>query len=142
MARHDRFTILCTAALVVAPTIQGCAHRPVEASVRRNSAFLAPLTRDEIRRSPFENAYDAVRHLRPMFLASRGPTSILNAPQDDIVVIINDQVQGGVEDLRSVPAVGVVWVRRLSAAEVYGRLGRSAPSGGIELRVGSCSVCD
>jgi hypothetical protein len=119
-----------------------CASRPIEAAPRRGSASLAPLTRDEIRRSHFENAYDAVRHLRPLFLASRGSTSILNAPQDDIVVIINDQVQGGVEELRSVPAVGIVWVRRLSAAEVYGRVGRPAPSGGIELRVGSCTACD
>jgi hypothetical protein len=138
MARHRSFTLLCATALVVAPATFGCAAGGNGASPRRPSALapLEPLTADEIRRAPFNNAYDLLQHLRPAFLIRRGPTSILMPPAHDIVVIINDQTYGGVEELRTVPTAGIRWVRRLSPTEVYGRIGRSAPSGGIEIRLG------
>ena len=97
------------------------------------------LSGSEIRGGRFSNAYDAVRALRPLFLNSRGPTSILEAPPHDIVVIINGQVYGGVDELRALPAEEVAWLRRLSASDVYYKLGRSAPSGGIEVKTLPCS---
>jgi hypothetical protein len=97
------------------------------------------LSGSEIREGQYNSVYDAVRHLRPLFLNSRGPTSIREAPAHDILVIINDQAFGGVDELRAVPAAEVLWLRRLTASEVYYKLGRSAPSGGIEVRTLPCS---
>jgi hypothetical protein len=74
-----------------------------------------------------------------MFLNSRGPTSILEAPTHDILIIINDQVFGGVDELRVLPTAEILWLRRLTASEVYYKLGRTAPSGGIEVRTLPCS---
>lgn len=97
------------------------------------------LSGSEIREGQYNNAYEAVRHLRPLFLNSRGPTSIREAPAHDILVIINDQAFGGVDELRAVAVAEILWLRRLTASEVYYKLGRSAPSGGIEVRTLLCS---
>jgi hypothetical protein len=135
MATHRSLGFLCTVTLLISPATYGCAPAS-SGGARASVAPLAPLTAEEIRRTPFTNAYDLVQHLRPAFLVRRGPTSIMMAPRDDIVVIVNDQAYGGVEELRTVPAGSIILMRRLSSAEVYGRLGRAAPSGGIEIRVG------
>ena len=117
----------------------GCASGGRESSTRGPSAGQPYLGASEIRQGRFVNAYDAVQALRPIFLNTRGPTSILEAPAHDIVVIINGQVFGGVDELRALPAVEVAWLRRLSASDVYYKLGRSAPSGGIEVKTLPCS---
>ena len=140
MVRHSPLgvlTVILTAGLTAA-----CAPGSFDTSASMASATSqhALLTADEIRRTRFTNAYDAVRYLRPLFLATRGPTSISDPPPDDIVVIVNGQQQGGLEELRAVPANGILWIRRLSAAEVYVKLGRPAPSGGIEVRMVPCRV--
>ena len=97
------------------------------------------LSGSEIRKHQYNNTYDAIRHLRPLFLNSRGPTSLLEAPAHDIIVIVNDQAYGGVDELRVLSTAEILWLRRLTASEVYYRLGRSAPSGGIEVRTRPCS---
>jgi hypothetical protein len=140
MARPSPRSVL---ALVLAgASIAACATGSIETSARPAAATTshALLTADEIRQTRFTNAYDAVQYLRPLFLSTRGPTSILNAPRNDIVVIVNGQVHGGLEELRTMPANGVLWIRHLSAAEVYLKVGHSAPSGGIEVRMAPCRV--
>ena len=138
MARHAQSVVLLCAALVVMPTTQGCAPAPLDAYARLRNTSTSLLTGDEIRRNRIDNAYDAVRHLRPLYLNSRGPTSVVNPPREQIVVILNGQVFGGLEELRLISAREIAWVRRLSAAEAYNKIGRPAPSGAIELRVEPC----
>jgi len=139
MVRHRPLALLYAGALaVVAPATYGCASAPAERSVRTRAAGAGVLTGDEIRRNHIDNAYDAVRRLRPMFLNTRGPTSVINAPRNGIVVIVNGLLFGGVEELRSVRSAEITWVRRLTAAEAYIKLGRPAPYGGIELRIEPC----
>ena len=137
MATHRSFALLCATALVVASLTSGCASAPPEVSVRTRNTSSALLTGDEIRRNRIDNAYDAVRRLRPTYFNTRGPTSI-NAPRGGIVVIVNGLLFGGVEELRSVPTAEITWVRRLTAAEAYIKVGRPAPNGGIELRLDPC----
>ncbi len=134
MARRASCTSLHAGLLALTIVTSACASGGFESWPRATSASPPHLTAHEIRKSRFDNAYDAVRHLRPLFLNSRGPTSIQEAPVHDILVIINDQVHGGVDELRTVPAVEILWVRRLTAADVYYKLGRTAPSGAIEVR--------
>jgi len=142
MARRTWYTLIHAGLLVAVVSTAGCAAGRFESGARNRGTPHGPLTANEIRRSQFDNAYDAVRGLRPVFLNVRGPTSITAPPSHDILVIINDQVHGGVDELRAVPAAEVLWVRRLTASEVYFRLGRSAPSGGIEVRTLTCvDVC-
>ncbi len=138
MATPRPLAVLSAIALVVAPATFGCASAPPETSVRTKTTSSALLTGDEIRRNHIDNAYDAVRRLRPAFLSTRGPTSVLNAPRQDIVVIVNGLPYGGVEDLRSLRAGEIAWVRRLTAAEAYVKSGHPAPSGAIELRLEPC----
>jgi hypothetical protein len=137
-----RLSALCTLAVAVTATaITGCAAGTLETSAARGAAPATSrtvLTAAEIRHTRFTNAYDAVRYLRPVFLSSRGPTSLLASPRDDIVVIINGQVYGGLDELRTVSTDGIRSIRRLTAAEVYTKYGHSAPSGGIEVQLGAC----
>ena len=138
MARRSHCTRFYAGLLTLAAATTACATGGFGSDARTGNTSQAQLTATEIRKAQFTNAYDAVRGLRPLFLNLRGPTSIMAVPQHDIVVIINDQVHGGVDELRTVPAVEVLWVRRLTASEVYFKLGRPAPSGGIEVRTLPC----
>jgi len=138
MATPRSHAVLCAITLVVAPAAFGCASAPAEMSVWTKSSSSALLTGDEIRRNRIDNAYDAVRRLRPAFLNTRGPTSAINAPRHDIVVIVNGLPYGGVEELRWLRSGEIAWVRRLTAAEAYIKSGRPAPAGGIELRLEPC----
>jgi hypothetical protein len=137
MAR-PRSPVVLSAFALLAPATFGCASAPPEMAVRPTTSSASLLTGDEIRRNRIENAYDAVRRLRPSFLNTRGPTSVLAAPRKEIVVIVNGVPYGGVEELRSLRSAEIAWVRRLTAAEAYIMSGRPAPAGGIELRLEPC----
>ena len=91
------------------------------------------ITAAEFRRTGAANLYDGIERLRPAFFTRRGRTSINNEPAVSIVVIVNRQVIGGLDELRSMGATDLVCVRRLRAAEVYLITGVSPPDGGIEL---------
>jgi len=90
----------------------------------------------ELQTANTSDLYNAIEKVRPMFLISRGPTSLLNQPPDAFLVIVNGTVMGGLDELRGIDVRLVQSVRRLSAADVYQITGRSAPSGGIEVRLG------
>ena len=91
------------------------------------------ITAAEIEATDAATAYDAIARLRPSFLMTRGSTSIVAPPPEPIVVIVDRTVVGGVSALREVNAAAVKSARRLSAADVYFKTGRSAPSGGLEV---------
>ena len=75
------------------------------------------LRADEIAAAEVGTAYDAIMRLRPRFLMGRGSTSI-NLPYSGGVRIYVDGVyQQRADDLRSVPASDIVYIRYLSAAE-------------------------
>jgi len=63
-------------------------------------------------------------------------TSFLNQPPQEIVVVVNRTIVGGINELHGISPSAVRSVRRLSAADVFHITGRSAPSGGIELVFG------
>jgi hypothetical protein len=86
----------------------------------------------ELKRTRAPNLYDAIRRLRPAYLSGRGPQSIYHEPES-LVVIVNRHVVGGVDELRSMEATGLVCVRRLPAAEVSLLTGTLGMAAGIEL---------
>jgi len=140
MRTHRSFRLLCAITLGVAPATHGCASASPPMSVRTMTTSSSLLTGEEIRRNRIDNAYDAVRRLRPAYLSRRGPTSFNNAPQHDIIVIVNGQVYGGVEELRTLHATEITWMRHLSAAEAYVKTGHPTSAGAIELRIEPCRV--
>jgi hypothetical protein len=90
----------------------------------------------ELRGAAASNLYDAIVQLRPAFFATRGAISLINEPPNEIIVIVNRQVRGGVSELRQINTTQTKSVRRLTAAEVFQLTGASAPAGGILVELG------
>jgi len=90
----------------------------------------------EIQRTSASNLYDAIVQLRPGFFMLRGSTSLLNEPDNALLVIIDRRAIGGLIELRHLPTAVTVSVKRLTAAEVFHVAGLSAPSGGVEVALG------
>lgn len=90
----------------------------------------------ELQQVAGSNLYDAINQLRPGFFASRNGTSLLNEPGDEILVVLDRHVLGGVSELRGIATKITKSVRRLSAADVFQITGRMAPSGGVEVVLG------
>jgi hypothetical protein len=94
------------------------------------------ITAAEIDGTTASTLYDAIVQLRPGFFATRGSTSLLNEPEQAIVVIVNRRAIGGPSELRSIAVAITKSVKRLSAAEVFQITGLSAPAGGVEVVLG------
>ena len=79
-----------------------------------------------------------MRSFRSVPISSPGEVrfSLIDEPEHPALVIIDRRAIGGVGELRSIAAVLVLSVRRLSASEVHQLTGLSAPAGGIEVVLG------
>ena len=140
--RVHRLSIICSLCAVAsacyrAPT--AAANSP-QATVDRagarvafNSSAISPA---ELQASSASNLYDAINQVRPAFFMSRSRTSLLNEPDEDIVVIVDRRVLGGVSELRDIATKITKSVKRLTAAEVYQITGKRASSGGVEVVLG------
>jgi hypothetical protein len=126
--------LVCVACVHSAPP-SGASLATTSAPLRATSP-LAPLGLAELDRANTADLYDAIAKLRPAYFATRGSTSILNASDVPIVVIINGRIVGGVAELRNISVAITRSVRRLDASDVYQMTGQSVPSGGIEVVLG------
>jgi hypothetical protein len=142
--RVHRLSVICSlcavaAACYRAPTAAANnpqATEPVDragARVAFNSSAISPA---ELQASSASNLYDAINQVRPAFFMSRSRTSLLNEPDEDIVVIVDRRVLGGVSELRDIATKITKSVKRLTAAEVYQITGKRASSGGVEVVLG------
>lgn len=95
--------------------------------------------RSEIAKSSAQNAYDAVRLLRPAFLAGRGPTTLLQprASSTAPVVYLDNQRYGDVGALRNIPVDGIVEIRFIGASQAQMRWGMDHPAGAILVLTGT-----
>lgn len=91
------------------------------------------ITIDEIRRSQSQNAYDAVRRLRPSFLVSRGPTTLVQRNDRAPVVYLDSRRYGDVESLRNLTVDGIFEVRFLSPNQAQIRFGMNHAGGVIHV---------
>ena len=122
------FIAACTAAI-------GC----VASAVRPDAAPMpssSTITATEIQRTSASNLYDAIVQLQPGFFMLRGSTSLLNEPDNALLVIVDRRAIGGLIELTRIPAALTVFVKRLTAAAVFHLTGLSAPSGGVEIALG------
>ena len=88
------------------------------------------ITRAEIARGQYANAYDVVRTLRPQWLVPRGPDTILNAP-GEVQIRVDESWLGGVATLSSVPVAGIEAIRYVDPVAAAGRWGGDFRNGAI-----------
>ncbi|HNV73091.1 MAG: hypothetical protein IPF87_17880 [Gemmatimonadetes bacterium] len=93
----------------------------------------------EIAKSSALNAYDAVRLLRPAFLAGRGPTTLLRPRESSVspVVYLDNQRYGDSSTLRNIPIDGIVEIRFVGATQAQMRWGMDHPAGAILVLTGA-----
>lgn len=87
------------------------------------------LTSEEISKSGAQDAFSAVRTLRPLWLSTRGPSSV-RAPQV-IKVYLDGALLGGVEYLRQITTNSVSSMRHLDGLEATQRYGLDHGQGAI-----------
>ena len=110
----------------------GCASAASSSEARRNPTLI---TAEDIAAIPVTNAYDAIERLRPLFLRSRGKTSI-NTPNTQFPTVYVDGVRyGDLNSLRSILATHVLDIRYYNGAESGARFGLQNTAGVIELRM-------
>lgn len=93
------------------------------------------ITAEEIQEKPTaQSAYDLIKALRPQWLSSRGPTTIMQA-EIGIQVYRGASRIGSVEELHNIPADQVEEMRFYSASEATMRFGTDHPSGAISVEI-------
>jgi hypothetical protein len=117
------------ALLLVALT--ACASAGSTPAVRRDSNLL---TQQEIMASNEGNAYDAIASLRPLFLRSRGRTTINAEASDYATVFVDGQRYGDLNSLRGIVASQVIEARYLTGTEAVAKYGMRYGSGVIDIR--------
>jgi hypothetical protein len=111
--RTLRLSLLAAAALALALACGSPAPRGARPLPRDGNILRA----DEIAAAEVATAYDAIMRLRPRFLMGRGPTSIDLPFGGGVRIYVDGVFQRSADDLRSVMAADIVYVRYLSAAE-------------------------
>jgi hypothetical protein len=105
-------------------------------SSSRSAPSTGPRTRpdfidaEEIRRGQYSSAYDLIRNVRPRWMQSRGPDSIMG-PRGEVQVLIDDVRLGGVDRLREVPVIGIVYIQFYDPNTAAGRWGLGYGHGAI-----------
>jgi hypothetical protein len=96
------------------------------------------LTEDDIASISVSSAYDAVERLRPMFLKTRGRSTI-NADRSQYAeyasVFVDGQFYGELPSLRNVVASQVREIRYLSGPDAVTKYGMRYGNGAIDVRM-------
>src|SRR6266550_1018334 len=115
---------LTIAALVACSSAGGSPAVHCDASVITHEEFVA---------SNEGNAYDAIAKLRPLFLKSRGRTTINAEAYDYPVVFVDGQRFGDLTSLKTVVAAQILQARHLSGPDAVGKYGMQYGGGVIEI---------
>ncbi len=107
----------------------GCAHPVQNEQMEYNASVI---TEAEINASGSATAYDVVKKLRGNFLASRGRTSLNEAPPEPNVYV-DENYFGPLNALKSIPATQVASIRMYRAWEVQAKYGPNNLAGVISV---------
>ena len=88
------------------------------------------ISREEITRAQWNTAYDMVLALRPRWLSTRGPSTIMGE-QGEVQVRVDDSPAGGVSALRTIMPSVVASIRFVDPVAAAGRWGSSHMHGAI-----------
>ncbi len=84
------------------------------------------ITVEELSGMMDQNAYDAIRRLRPQWLTTRGSA---------IVVFVESTRAGAVDYLRTIALTDVAELRYISASDATTRFGTGYPGGVVQVRM-------
>ncbi|HMI47367.1 MAG TPA: hypothetical protein VK481_01705 [Gemmatimonadaceae bacterium] len=93
------------------------------------------LTEDEISTISVASAYEAVERLRPMFLKTRGRSTINAGGSEYATVFVNGQFYGDLPNLRNIMASEVREIRYLNGPDAVTKYGMRYGSGAIDVRI-------
>lgn len=127
----------CTAALLIGAI--GCASgssssrgQPTDAAPKINPDVITAAELTD--RSELDNdALQAVRHLRPRFLVTRGTVSVNNKSAGSVHIAVNGGGLQTIDNLGRIRANEIVEMRYLSPSDAAQRFGASAASGAVIL---------
>jgi hypothetical protein len=91
------------------------------------------ITEAEISATHESNAYDVIRNARPLFLKSRGRSSINSSSGEYATVYLDGQQYGDLSTLRSIATPQIREIRYYSASDAMTRFGMQAGGGAIEI---------
>lgn len=93
------------------------------------------ISRAELDAAGSTSVYDVIVRVRPNYLRSRGPTSVVNSTARTVaVVFVNDTEYGDLESLRRFPASRIEEVRYYNGSEAATKFGSSYGAGVIALK--------
>jgi hypothetical protein len=92
------------------------------------------ITQPEIQASFETNAYDVVSKLRPMFLKTRGRTSIREGDPEYAAVFLDDQFFGDLNSLKNIAATQIQEIRYYPGTEVATKFGMQYGAGVIAVK--------
>ena len=116
---------------VAAVAVTACASPGTGGGVHRDFNVL---TQDEITATHETNLYEAIVKVRPLFLKSRGRSTINAQPNDYATVFLDGQRYGDLNSLRTIVASSVYEARHLSATDAVTRYGMQYGGGVIDVR--------
>jgi hypothetical protein len=93
------------------------------------------LTEDQIDAISVTSAYEAVERLRPMFLKTRGRSTINAGGSEYASVFVDGQFYGDLSSLRNIVASQVREIRYLSGPDAVTKYGMRYGSGAIDVRI-------
>ena len=112
--------------------VMACATTGTSAPrVRRDPNLL---TQQEIAAANVSTAYEAISKLRPMFLKTRGRTTINSEANDYAVVFVDGQRFGDLHSLNNIVAASILEARFLPGTEAVTRYGMQYGGGAIDIK--------
>lgn len=125
MTRRPFFVLTLAAALACASS--GTAGT----GVRRDPNLI---TEQEIATSAESNVYDVVSRLRPMFLKTRGRSTINSGGSEYASVFLDGQYFGELGSMRNIVSTQIHEIRYLSGPDAVSRYGMRYGSGAVDVR--------
>ena len=92
------------------------------------------ITEQEIATSAESNVYDVVSRLRPMFLKTRGRSTINSGGSEYASVFLDGQYFGELGSMRNIVATQIHEIRYLSGPDAVSRYGMRYGSGAVDVR--------
>jgi hypothetical protein len=122
-----------TLSILVVAAAMACAPAATTnpTGVRRQANVI---TQPEVQASFESNAYDVVNKLRPMFLKTRGRTTVQGQAQEYASVFLDDQYFGDLNSLRNIAATQIQEIRYYPGTEVATKFGMQYGAGLIAVK--------
>lgn len=124
--------VLATASCASSPASSPGAAQQSAPSASRTHAGRDVITEEELAKVDVQNAYEAVRRLRPNFLQTHGGrSSSITQGGQDVVVYVDNTKMGGPNALAQIPITEVKEIQYLNGTDATQKFGTGHGSGAI-----------